>query len=76
MFPGPWNFKLLWDACKLLEGNQQATEGNRNMTALLSLVSVGAKTEDELFRVATKNLELSRKNLMLEASGAPAKEKD
>ena len=64
---------LLWDLNCNMIGNQQATEGNRNMTALLSLVSTGVRSSDELIRVATKNLESSQNNLMLEAQGQNAK---
>ena len=53
----------------LLEGNQIATESNRNMTALHSLVITGVKTPEELVRVATRNLTQSTNNLMLEAQG-------
>lgn len=67
-----WMKDYLRFSLGLLEGNQQATEGNRNMTALLSLVSTGVRSSDELIRVATKNLESSQNNLMLEAQGQNA----
>jgi len=38
----------------LLEGNQQATESNRNMTALLSLSVCGAQSPSEIINVARK----------------------
>jgi len=64
-----WKLFYARNALRLLEGTQQATESNRNMTALHSLVAVNARTPEDLFRVATKNLEQSRDKLLLEAKG-------
>lgn len=52
-----WTWEFQWASLGMLEGNQQATEGNRNMTALFSLVLCGAKNQRELIRTATKHLE-------------------
>ena len=60
---------LLWDLNCNMIGTQQATESNRNMTALHSLVAINARTPEDLFRVATKNLEQSRDKLLLEVKG-------
>ena len=56
-----WLWEFQWAALGMLEGNQQATEGNRNMTALFSLVLCGAKNSTELIRTATKHLDYDNK---------------
>ena len=56
-----WMWEFQWAALGSLEGNQQATEGNRNMTALGCLVSLGKQNPAELERVAKKHLEYDNK---------------
>jgi len=46
----------------LMEGAQIAAEGNRNMTALFSLVSLKQKNPSELIRVAKKHLGIGNDN--------------
>lgn len=48
-----WLFEFQWASLGQREGMQQATEENRNMTALSSLVNSGLRTPDELIRIAT-----------------------
>lgn len=64
-----WLWEFQWAGMGQREGLQQATESNRNMTALHSLVITGAKSPEELIKVATKNLEASQKQLLIEAEG-------
>lgn len=51
-----WMWEFQWAALGMLEGNQQAMEGNRNMTALLSLSICNKTASAELIRVAQKHL--------------------
>ena len=64
-----WNIQFNWSQLGVMEGNQQATEGARNMIALNCLVSTNTKSPEELVRVATKNLNTSRKKLLDYAEG-------
>jgi len=64
-----WMFDFSWASMGQMEGMQQATESNRNMTALQSLVITGANSPQELINVATKHLEKSHTQLIAEAKG-------
>lgn len=64
-----WRWEFEWAGMGQREGMQQATESNRNMTALYSLIITGAKGPEELTRVATKSLEASQQKLLAEAHG-------
>jgi hypothetical protein len=64
-----WNTQFNWAQLGVMEGNQQATEGARNMIALNCLVTTNTKSPEELVRVATNNLNKSKKKLLEYAEG-------
>jgi hypothetical protein len=51
---------LLWDLNCNMIGVQQASEGTRNMTGLLSMVITNQSPPEELIRTATKHINESR----------------
>ena len=63
-----WLWEFSWAGMGQREGMQQATESNRNMLALLSLVSANAESPEELIRVATKSIK-NKQVLIEEAQG-------
>jgi len=54
-----WQFEFAWATLGSLEGVQIATEGNRNMTAMLSLVGAGRMKPEQLSDVAERTLKLT-----------------
>lgn len=59
-----WSWEFQWAGLGIMEGVQQATESSRNMTALQSLVITNTETPEQLVRVASKHLSLSKQNLL------------
>jgi len=63
-----WLWEFAWASMGQREVVQQATESNRNMMALFSLVTIGRESPEELARVATKNIN-NKQKLIIEAQG-------
>ena len=63
-----WIIQLLFDMCALMEGNQQATESNRNMIALQSLLMTEKGTPIELIRTASKILNQKQEKRIMHES--------
>ena len=51
-----WFFKLLWDQCGLLEGNQQATESFRNGMLQQDVNGTVVPKSPPIFQLLNKNL--------------------
>ena len=63
-----WIWEFQWAGMGQREGMQQATESNRNMLALQSLVLTNTQSPEELIRVATKSIG-DKQTLITEAQG-------
>src|SRR4030042_2804553 len=53
-----WNFEFTWASLGVMEGVQIATEGDRNMTAMLTLGLTGGIPKDKLRDLAERQLKL------------------
>lgn len=56
-----WMFDFAWANLGAMEGVQIATEGNRNMTAMMTLGFTGRMKSDQLAEIAKKQIESNKK---------------